>query len=246
MFRVGDQIQVVAGLRGGKIAPDGPQLGEVYTVTGIRATSTEDRAVRLDRAVGGYSKGTYWSISRFNLVVKAMVLYPGDKVRVIAGSQFLSVGELLTVVEVYTDYGYGNTETGLYRHFVIADVEKLMEPLDEGKTAEPGETLDSFKAKVYEVAQGAKTKYGWCGAIDGILSDLGVEAPPKLMRTFILDIPIEVETTEDLSQIPGGELTHGSVLEVVKAIMALKFAYGHPSAKFSAKHFNSWTFTEVE
>ena len=106
--------------------------------------------------------------------------------RVIAGSQFLSVGELLTVVEVYTDYGYGNTETGLYRHFVIADVEKLMEPLDEGKTAEPGETLDSFKAKVYEVAQGAKTKYGWCGAIDGILSDLGVEAPPKLMRTCLL------------------------------------------------------------
>ena len=67
------------GLRGGKIAPDGPQLGEVYTVTGIRATSTEDRAVRLDRAVGGYSKGTYWSISRFNQVVKVMVLYPGDK-----------------------------------------------------------------------------------------------------------------------------------------------------------------------
>lgn len=151
MFRVGDQIQVVAGLWGVKITPDGPQLGEVYTVTGIRATSTEARGVRLDRAVGRYSKDIYWSVSRFNLVAEAMVLYPGDKVRVIAGSQFLSVGELLTVVEVYTDYGYGNTETGLYRHFVIADVEKLMEPLDEGKTAEPGETLDSFKAKVYDI-----------------------------------------------------------------------------------------------
>lgn len=246
MFRVGDQIQVVAGLWGVKITPDGPQLGEVYTVTGIRATSTEARGVRLDRAVGRYSKDIYWSVSRFNLVAEAMVLYPGDKVRVIAGSQFLSVGELLTVVEVYTDYGYGNTETGLYRHFVIADVEKLMEPLDEGKTAEPGETLDSFKAKVYEVAQKAKAEHGWCPEIDRILSDLGVEAPPKLMRTFILNIPIEVETIEDLSQITAGELTYGSVIGVDKAIMALKFADVHSSAKFSADHFNSWTFTEVE
>ena len=37
--------------------------------------------------------------------------------------------------------------------------------------------LESFKAKVYAVAQKAKTDYGWCDEIDGILTELGIEIP---------------------------------------------------------------------
>lgn len=37
--------------------------------------------------------------------------------------------------------------------------------------------LEAFKAKVYAVAQKAKADYGWCGEIDTILRELGVEIP---------------------------------------------------------------------
>ena len=37
--------------------------------------------------------------------------------------------------------------------------------------------LEAFKARVYAVAQKAKADHGWCGEIDAMLAELGVEIP---------------------------------------------------------------------
>lgn len=160
-FKKGDKIKCTLGIQG--VLTE----GKVYTAETDQSDETGVQVVDdKGRADSFYSE-------RFEPVPPPKV---GDLVEVTEGHLSMAKGSRFRLVFVgesnargilVHDAGNGVARRPMFRWNMRLDLIRVIEK----------ETLDSFKAKVWEKAQKAKREHGWCSEVDAILAELGVSDP---------------------------------------------------------------------
>lgn len=115
----------------------------------------------------------------------------GDRVRCVdAGSTYLTNGSVYQVMSV--DPAGGNLSVHPWP-LTLYSAERF-EPVDEGPSTPTdggADPLAEFKKQVWQAAQAAKAEHGWCGEVDAILAELGVQDPNPRVKYRVM-IPVEI------------------------------------------------------
>lgn len=178
-FQVGDIVQCVDDYLG-------LAIGEYYKVDKVYTDINDNTVLDITSTSDGLARGNGWSASRFKKVIMTKFNI-GDRVRCINRNGTLSENTEYTVTDINFDKNLKETyltvqdDTGRKHHGYYPQRFELVR-----------NSLNEFKKRVWEAAQSAKKKHGWCEEVDKILEELDVENPNPTI-TYIVSIPVEVD-----------------------------------------------------
>jgi hypothetical protein len=136
-------------------------------------------------------------------------------------TQLTQLGELTNTV---AQMQIGRTE---YEGRITRMQTRVGELQDEVTLA--NRALDDFKAQVVTLASEAADEHGWCGEIDRILSQLGLEREPiKFTATLQITVNIRGRRSDGNRGIPDEDWVYGC-LEVSNLKQAIRNGFGTDS-----------------